>query len=540
MTTLAEQAPLRRLARTSVLSLSGSMTAAAVGFALAMVLTRSLDAADAGAVFTTTTLVSLLVASCLLGADTGLARFLLRAESTGPHAVRDLLRAALVPPLLVAAAVAFTVLFWRDPLGSLLLPDVEGGPRLLQVAALVLPVAVVGELALSATRAWGLFRPTVWIDRLARPSLQLAAVVLVLHLGWGTTAVLVVWAGAFAIGTTAACRSLSRALRHPSWLQPVPVPHDHDRRVPARTFWRFTGPRGVAGLAQAAVQRVDVVLVAVVLSPAHAAVYVVATRFVAVGQLANAAVHQVLQPQFTALLMARDRAGLSRVHGTATAWSVLLVWPLYLVVLCSPLTYLALFGSATSPYAEGVPVVVVMAGAMLLAVASGPVDTLLLMAGHSGLSMVNALGALVIDVLLCLALLPRWGLVGAAVAWAVAVAVRSGLGLLQVGLLVRVLPDLRLVGLAALAPITCFLVPGLGWRAVGGTGTAGWLLVLVAGAVGYVLLLHRLRGPLGLDLLAAAVLRRPHASTPPATAAPPCAARPDPDAAAPCGTTHER
>lgn len=529
MTTLLEQAPLHRLARGSALSLSGSLVAAALGFALAMVLTRSLDAADAGAVFTTTTLVSLLVASCLLGADTGLARFLLRAESAGPRAVRDLLRVALVPPLLVAAAAAFTVLAWREPLAELLLPGVQGAPRLLQVAALTLPVAVLGELALASTRAWGLFRPTVWIDRLVRPSLQLAAVTLVLHLGGGTASALVVWAAAFAVGTTAAVRSLSRALRTPSWLEPAPTSQRHDGRGAGRAFWRFTGPRGIAGLAQAAVQRVDVVLVAVVLSPAHAAVYVVATRFVAVGQLANAAVHQVLQPQFTALLMARDRAGLRGVHGTATAWSVLLVWPLYLVVLCSPLTYLSLFGDADSPYAQGGSVVVVMAGAMLLAVASGPVDTLLLMAGHSGLSMVNAVSALALDVLLCLVLLPRWGIVGAGVAWAAALALRSGLGLLQVGLLVRVLPDPRLLGLAALAPIACFLVPGLGWRVAGGTGTAGWFLVLVAGVAGYALLLHRLRGPLCLDLLVAALLRRRPSRAP------------HPDAAAPCsGTTHER
>lgn len=534
MTTSTQQAPLRRLARSSALSLSGSMAAALLGFALAMVLTRSLDARDAGAVFTTTTLVALLVASCLLGADTGLARFLLRAESVGPGAVRELLRVALVPPLLVAAAVAFTVLSWRDPLAELLLPGVPGGPRLLQVAALTLPVAVLGELALASTRAWGLFRPTVWIDRLVRPALQLVTVAVVLHLGGGTSAALAVWAAAFAVGTTAAVRSLSQALRTPSWLAPVPTSPEHDGPRAGRAFWRFTAPRGVAGLAQAGVQRADIVLVAVVLSPAHAAVYAVATRFVAVGQLANAAVHQVLQPQFTALLMARDRAGLRGVHGTATAWSVLLVWPLYLVVLCAPLTYLGLFGSATSPYVEGSPVVVVMAGAMLLAVASGPVDTLLLMAGHSGLSMVNAVSALVLDVVLCLVLLPRWGIVGAAVAWAAAVALRSGLGLLQVGLLVRVLPEARLLGLAALAPIACFLVPGLGWRAVGGTGTAGWLLVLAAGTAGYLLLLHRLRGPLALDLLVAALRHR----SPPT---------PDPEidtaphaGTAPCATTHER
>lgn len=530
MTAPAEHAPLGRVARTGALNLSGTLVAAVVGFALAVVLTRSLSADDAGAVFTVIALVSLLVASCLLGADTGLARYLLRTEASDPGAVRDLLRVALVPPLLVAAAAGFAVLSWREPLGALLLGGTRDGARLLQVAALVLPVAVLGELALASTRARGRFGPTVCIDRLARPLLQLVVVTLVLRLGGGTTAVLTAWAAAFALGTTAACRTLLRTLRDGGSGSTRQHSRELDRRGTARDFWRFTGPRGIAGLAQVGVQRVDVVLVAVILSPAHAAVYAVATRFVALGQLANLGVHQVLQPQFTSLLLAGDAAVLSRVHTTATAWSVLLVWPLYLVVLCSPATYLALFGDAGSTYARGGPVVVVMAGAMLLAVATGPVDTLLLMAGHSTLSMVNALVALALDVLLCLLLLPSWGLVGAAVAWAVAVAVRSGLGVLQVRRLVRVRPDPRTLAPAVLAPLACFLLPGLGWRLAGGAGTTGWLVVLAACMAGYVLLLHRLRGALSLDVLLAGVLRRP---------GPLPTLQPVPGAA-PCGAVHER
>jgi O-antigen/teichoic acid export membrane protein len=337
----------------------------------------------------------------------------------------------------------------------------------------------------------------------------------------------------FAVGTTAACRALSRTLERPSWLGAVrPTAHrlHGGGASDGRTFWRFTAPRGIAGLAQVGVQRVDILLVAVLLSPADAAVYAVATRFVAVGQLASMAVHQVLQPQFTALLMRGESVALSTVHGTATGWSILLVWPLYLVVLGSPLTYLSLFGDAGSAYARGTSVVVVMAVAMLLAVASGPVDTLLLMAGHSGLSMVNALTALSLDVLLCVLLLPRWGIVGAAVAWAVAVSVRSALGLLQVGRLVRVLPNPHPLLVAGLVPVVCFLLPALGWRAAGGTGTTGWVLVLASGVAGYLVLLSRLRHTLGLDVLHAALVRPPRSPS----------VRPaDPDAA-PRGAVHER
>src|SRR6185437_6664762 len=61
-------------------------------------------------------------------------------------------------------------------------------------------------------------------------------------------------------------------------------------------FWRFTAPRALASVAQIVIQRLDIVLVAVMRGPAEAAVYTAATRFLVVGQLANAAISMAAQP----------------------------------------------------------------------------------------------------------------------------------------------------------------------------------------------------------------------------------------------------
>ena len=67
------------------------------------------------------------------------------------------------------------------------------------------------------------------------------------------------------------------------------------RRPPrcAAPFWRFTAPRALANVAQIALQRVDIVLVAALPGSAAAAIYAVAGRFVVLGQLANQAISQV-------------------------------------------------------------------------------------------------------------------------------------------------------------------------------------------------------------------------------------------------------
>ena len=100
-----------------------------------------------------------------------------------------------------------------------------------------------------------------------------------------------------------------------------------------------------------------------------------------------------------------------------------------------------------------------MAVAMMIGVASGPVDTMLLMGGRSSLSLVNSLVALTADLTLCFLLIPRWGILGAAVAWNVAVILRSTLGYFQVRSINGLSPFSRSTLVAALCLSLTFGVP---------------------------------------------------------------------------------
>lgn len=501
---------LGHVARGGLLGLAGSGVAAVGAFALALVVTRGFDAQTAGSFFATTTLFTLLATACGLGVDAGLARFLLRLEArSAAHDVRRTLRLAIGPAVAVASLLALVGTLVAGPLAGLLGLGAEGD-RLLRVAAVALPFAVAADLCLAATRALGRIRTTVGVDRILRTVVQLGTAGLVVALGGGPVLLVAGWAAAYLLSAAVAVVLLrsflaTRPAGAPASPDATPDP-DPDL---ARSFWSFTWPRGVAGLAQASVQKADVVLVAVLLSPAHAALYTAATRFVAVGQMANQAIYQVLQPRFTAILITEDRSTLRTVFGVSTTWGMMLIWPLYLLVACSPVLYLSLFGDSYADAASAVVVVVVMALTMLVSIAAGPVDTLLLMAGRSGLSMTNALVAVALDIGLCLLLLPRIGIAGAAIAWAAAVVTRSGLAFWQVRRHVGVSPQPgHLLGVA-LVPVVCFALPALALTASGSTALLPWAAVTLASVVAYAVALHALRARLSLDELVAALRRRP-------------------------------
>jgi O-antigen/teichoic acid export membrane protein len=144
---------------------------------------------------------------------------------------------------------------------------------------------------------------------------------------------------------------------------------------------------------------------------------------------------------------------------------------------------------------------------MLVAVASGSVDTVVLMSGRSWLSLGNTIAALVVNIGLNLFLIPRWGVLGAGVAWAVAIIVRNALPLIQVRRSMGMSPfgpgSLRV----AVVSVACFaVVPG----ALALVGVSQWLVLaaLLLGGVVYAYLLWRSRRLLQLDHMLAALRRK--------------------------------
>lgn len=509
MTDRSSARHLEHVARGGAVGLAGSLVNALSGLALVILLARGLDPDVAGRFFVASSAILLLVAVCGLGTSTGLARFMLRYEAEGRHAdVLRVLRLAAVPVVAVSLLVGAAVVLLAGPVAGLL--GWEGDVVLVQVLAASLPFAVVTEVALAGTRAFGRMRTTAFVDRTVRAGLQPLLAAIVLAAGGGVVWVAVAWTAAWVLAALLAVVSLTRFLRRR--LAGVDlgsdsvVPTERERRrALSAEFWSYTRWRGVARVTQVAIQRADVILVAAVLGPSEAAVYTAATRFVVLGQFVTQALQQVLQPRFTSILVEGDLDVLREVFRTGTAWSVALAWPVYLVIGCAPAVYLSVFGDAYDG-AEAQAVVMLMVAAMLVAVAAGAVDTLLVMAGRSGLSVVNGVSALVVDVVGCLVLLPVLGVAGAAVAWGAAVLLRNGLAVVQVRRDLGVVASGPAVGLALVLPLLLVALP-VGMTALFSGGLLSWGVSVATAAMLYVAGLYRFRRMLRIDVLVTALTR---------------------------------
>ncbi len=496
---------LAKIARGGALNLVGGLTAGVSGFLLTVVVTRGWDQATAGLLFSLTSLFLILSATGLLGTDTGLARFVLRYEAQGRgNDVGTVLKAALVPVVLVATLFGLLLAVGAERItGWVGLP--APATEVLRVFAVALPLAVLSDVCLAATQAFGNMRATVVVDRLLRSGGQPAAVTLAVLIGVGLTGLSVAWAMPYAVAAAISPVVLVRVIRRRRRGKMAEFPPRPAAEV-RREFWSYTWLRGVARIFQVALQRADIILVAALRSPAEAALYTAATRFVVLGQLGVLAIQQVLQPRLAEMLLVRDTEATSRVFTTSTAWIMALSWPIYLTATVAGPLYLRIFGERYE--GQGGLVVILMGLGMLLAMAAGPVDVVLLMAGRSALSLINNGAALAVNIVLNLALIPEYGINGAAAAWAIALGVRNLLAFVQVRHILGFSSISRAMVIVALAGTTCFALPMVLLRITVGLDLLPSLAVLVLSTAGYVATLWHFRDALELQVLRQARRRR--------------------------------
>jgi O-antigen/teichoic acid export membrane protein len=187
-------------ASASALATVGAVVTMASNFLIAWLVSRG-GADLAGLFFVATAVVAIAGNSCCLGTMTGLVYFLPQALDTDSPNPRSLILLALRPVLVVAVSVAVALFLLASPLAELVAAEQAAEiTSLFHWLAVVIPPWALTVTLLGATRGLGTMTPTVTINQVMRPALQifLLAIVLTdrtppawqLAAAWGTPVIL--------------------------------------------------------------------------------------------------------------------------------------------------------------------------------------------------------------------------------------------------------------------------------------------------------------------------------------------------------------
>lgn len=414
------------IARGGSIAFVGRFFSLALNYVLAMIMARGLGASEYGLFVVGLSLVNLLGSLSLLGLNRGTVRFIAIFRGTGDRS-RELGVYKTSVRLVLASGIAIALLLvaLADPLGNLLNIPSETGAYFWGFALWIPIWALTFELAAVAEALKRLEYRTAIVD-IAWPVARVLLTAGVLILGGRLASV--VWANLVAsvLALLLAAASVHRLfLRGLEGVRAISDP---------RQLLAFSLPVMLFNLLALSQNQVDVYLLAALESSASTGLFNVAARTTILIVAFLEGIGIVFSP-FVAELSSQNRmTDLKRLVSTVTHWSFMIGLPVAIAIILFHRPILLLFGDA---FLAAAPALIVLSIAQLINAATGPVGIVLTMSGHPNLNLLDSILTLVLNVVLNVLLIPRLGILGAAIGSTVAICSVNVLRSLQVSLILR-------------------------------------------------------------------------------------------------------
>lgn len=414
---------LNTVTRGTILLLIGTLGFVVENFVARVLLVRTLSLAEWSAFSLALTASGLFAAFGSLGLGSAIARMLPYASSLEER--RQMVRTAFLIVLPSAVGIAGAVFLLAQ-----LSPDhaLTGLPVTLEFLAVAAAFAILSSLVASVFQGFEDVSANAFFVQIANPLLFLVFLAAAYGLAGFTlsyVAALLSYVAA-AVATLLTLVVYSR-LRLPAKLPPGPRPAGLSRKL-----LLFAVPLFLVSILSYLTQNADT-LVLGLFHPSQVGQYTASLSLARLLQVGISALGYIFLPVTTRFLRTGDQEAVRVTYVTTTKWTILTSLPFFLLFFFLPTRSMAfVYGS---PYAlDALALQLVVLGSFLSTLV-GPSTQGQVAYGQTTLLLANTLAAALADVVLAFLLVPSYGLVGAAVAWACANALLPILSAVELALM---------------------------------------------------------------------------------------------------------
>lgn len=393
-------------------------------------LSRAYGAGIVGLFILARSVVDILSKIGILGLDRGLLSVGARHRAGGNRkklyrAVAQALFIGLVSSLLVLAllqAVLAPVMSRIYPRTELLTP--------LRIMGFGIVLWTISLILLSATRALRIMRYQVIVSTLVEPLVMFALAALFSLMGFGINALAAAFTAALAAGTLSSLAFFSREF---SLRRLAAVFFDSDGRG---KLFRYASPIGIYDMLNLLLQRVDLFILNYFTGAATVGVYSMAQNAAFTFKKIRQSFDPILIPVISASRQADRQEDLLEHYRNVTRWILSLNMLLLGVVLFASESIMGIFGKAFTTGAW--PLVLLTASVMVNTVLG--VSELFILIDRPVINLANTIVTIAAAVGLNLALIPHYGMEGAALAVLLSYLLMNALRILEVRFLYGLQP----------------------------------------------------------------------------------------------------
>lgn len=399
---------IARIGSGSLLSFAGVLVSQFAAFGTIVAIGRTEGAGAVGIYAQAFALRALLVVICVGGMRGAMTRYVAIFLRDGDAAaLHGTIRLGLWFSGALSAVFALALYLSSDILANSVFdePDLVAG---IKYASVSLVPATLMLTAITATQGFRSMRAYALVGSMLEPGLRFLGAGIALAAGAGVDGCLAAFAAAPFVSAGAALLALRR----------LTAPADSGgRRYPWREVGRFALLSWLSSVSNQGLLWTDSIILGAYLSSAEVGVYQVATRAVLLATIAATPLNASFAPHAAHLWDGRATAVLQRVYGVTSDWLVRISVPILVIVVVFPNALLSVFFDEGD--ASGAMVIRVLVSGALFEVWASTAGVTLNMTGHNVVSMLDAMGALVLNVILNVLLIPPLGIVGSAWAWSI-------------------------------------------------------------------------------------------------------------------------
>lgn len=395
--------------RTSLIAFAIRILSAVIAFVSQVILARLMGPFEYGIFVLVWVAMVIIGGLSPLGFQTAIIRFLPEyAEQNDFSRIRGMLVSSRIFVLLFSSLVALAtvgiVYFgaeWFD--AYLVLPFIVG--------AIALPMIALGDMLDGTARAQG------WPIRALGPTYILRPLCILVLM-------VLIWALGYPINGVSGLLCAVAATYITSLIQFFVLNHNLNRvfaggsRTIEMGYWlRVAFPIFLVEGFFFLLVNADILMVGLLMTPADVAVYFATVKTIAVVHFVFFAVKAGVANLFAARINDADPSALRDLARRSASWSF---WPSLVVgaaVLIAGPLLLALFGES---FTDGYPLMFIMVAGVIIRASIGPAESLLNMSGNQNICAAIVGAVLALNIALNFALIPVYGLYGAALATTIA------------------------------------------------------------------------------------------------------------------------
>jgi O-antigen/teichoic acid export membrane protein len=428
-TPLSGEIPVRESRDISTIARGGGalLLASAFGnglnYAFGIFLARILGAEEFGLYALALTIFNMISLTVVFGMDVGATKFVSHhlAEGQDGKARSTIIAAASLA--FCSGLVAAIGLAWlAHPIAMTLYNKPDLTLSLMCFAAAI-PLAALTSVLLSALQAYQTVRYTILIKYLWEPAGKFVLAGLFLWAGFHLLGVLISIILAFAISTFLAIYALHQlAFKGGSQLLAQNLPE-------ARTLLAYCLPLVISNIFGVIAPRSDILILGYWATAQDIGIYLAAFQTAAIISLVLSAFIAGSAPIISRAWSQGDRARMSEVYQAVSRLAITVSLPIFCCFVLFSCEILEMFGAN---FTAGTTALLLLAIGQLFNNATGSANSVLLMSGHSRLVMTNTIIMGIVLLAATAAIIPFWGITGAALAASLTFIVTNFIRVMQV------------------------------------------------------------------------------------------------------------